>query len=512
MLSGFTVFLVFVALAADGYFEPAPRYVYEYYTVNASGIKELVFFHTFDTNPHNTTQGIANISLPGLQVFYNMTRVIPPGSMANATELFFVTPTVPGLAIVLLGLCFIGQLAFTIKGIVDNCRIVGLSKLAVFRMVFFTYGQGLVQLLLQFGCYAAIAFAPDTELYLQLYFLFAMALVFAMKNLSPLIAKLACDAGDAMVSDIEVVLLMPHGVASFFGIIQVPLIIAKLGGTYDQPWAVALVPTFMALTVNTIGWLIFLCMVMRDDDDDENMPIFTVLASFVTYEAYNIALFVALTLFCFNDSASYYGQSEWPWTWLQVVSPLLAAFAFLILLQIFQGLGLLFEKLGLQCRQCHASVQKRQKEVDEHTRRSYADPTAMPLHIESPANESDGPADGASSLAKWNAQQQQFIARVASSSATDEMTLLSVLNDLSAALDQNEELICSKMRLLVVHRFAMLHESCGKDVWTEQVAAGYAALLRRFTAANTLLSKLPGLGIMRKLRMQRKPPAPPLST
>jgi hypothetical protein len=127
MLAGVTGALVYGALSVDGWFSPHDRFVYEFYTLNASGAVNESFFGTFpaplvttinDTafsssssdspvlaatasdnslfflvrggygadngdggDSHNGPQGMP---INGT-VFANLTRVIPPGRWANAT-------------------------------------------------------------------------------------------------------------------------------------------------------------------------------------------------------------------------------------------------------------------------------------------------------------------------------------------------------------------------------------------------------------------------------------------
>ena len=509
-LGGATTFLVFSALAADGYFTDHPRYVYENFTLGADGLKNSSAFETLDTEL-NSTQA----TIDGVTHFYNLTRVIPIGSLSNSSGLFFVAPNVPGLAVLLVGAFGVAQIVFTIREIVSNCHVVGGSAAVAIRIIWFTYGQGLLQLLLQYLFYALVAFYPTIALWKAFYVMFAMVCVLVLKNFYPLAHK--CCGNRGAITEIEMALLMPHAILSFFAIIQVPIIIAKLGGTHDPSWAVAFVPVWMVVLVNTGGWIAFICTFLRQISNDPG-PFGLLLSSGLVYLLYNCSVASSLILLCVNDNPDYFGQSEWPYPWWRVVLPVLVAYAVLLLLHVGQLVYIVVHAIQQACRRCEIFSQKQQKEADEHVRRAAvgaADPggaadTANVALVDSASVELAA-AGFDHSARQADLTFVSTLARQLSQGRHDRVTeqmLLEQLRSLQQLLTTHPALVTPSNRLLILQRFENYHNKCDEAEWSELVASRYARLLRTFTKANVILNMFPSLKNMRNLDMTRKPPLP----
>lgn len=530
MFGGVTVFLLFVALAADGYFEDQPRYVFEFFTVNASGDKNFSTFQTrYDLVDNNSTAGSEVVA--GTTYFYNLTRTIPIGSLHNQSALFFFKGPggVPGLAVVLLAAFALGQLCYAIANICANCRVVGGSSGLAARIVFFTYGQGIVQLILQYLFFALIAVSSEEERYKAFYVLFAMVLLLCFKNFYPMAVKCCCRNRDQQTTEIELVLLMPHGILAFFAVIQVPIVIAKVAGTYFESWAVALVPVWMTTLINTVGWVIFICVFLREMQQEQG-PFGLLLASMFVSILYNCSVASALIFFCRNDDPEFFAQSAWPYPWWRVVLPTLVAYGVLVLIQIVQIFEITIRKIRSLCQQCHNFTTRQKREVDEHKSRvvngersMYVaepnpddpdDPDDPDAASSSASPSSSGAASSSTSAQRVASQEQQgrFQATLAvdpPSLTVDEHFLIGLLRSLCAVVSGHPGLVTSANRLMVVQRFENLHARCEAKEWSELVAAQYGQLLRLFTTANTILRKFPSLKNMRNLNMTRKPPVPP---
>eukprot|EP00750_Incisomonas_marina_P028415 INCI671.1.p1 GENE.INCI671.1~~INCI671.1.p1 ORF type:complete len:566 (-),score=79.03 INCI671.1:2429-4126(-) len=545
MFGGVTVFLLFVALAADGYFEDHPRYVFEFFTVNSSGDKNFSTFQTRYDLVDNSSAGSEVIA--GTTFFYNLTRTIPIGSLHNQSALFFFKGPggVPGLAVVLLAVFALGQLCYAIANICANCRVVGGSSGLAARIVFFTYGQGIVQLILQYLFFALIAVSSEEERYKAFYVLFAMTLLLCFKNLYPMAVKCCCRNRDQQTTEIELVLLMPHGILAFFAAIQVPIVIAKLGGTYFVSWDVALIPVWMTVLINTIGWIIFICVFLREMQQEQG-PFGLLLASMFVSILYNCSVAAALILLCRNDDDEFFAKSAWPYPWWRVVLPTLVAYGVLVLIQVVQILEITIRKLRSLCQQCHNFTTRQKREADEHKSRvvngepsMYAaelhpddssGTTVLSIAAESSSQSpsSSGAASSSrspsgSGAASSSTSDQLFAARgqqarfeatlsvepPSFSSTIDEYFLISQLRSLCAVVSGHPGLATSANRLMVVQRFENLHARCEANEWSELVAAQYGQLVRLFTTANTILRKFPSLKNMRNLNMTRKPPVPP---
>ncbi len=509
-LGGATTFLVFAALAADGYFTDHQRYVYEDFTRGLDGLKNSSSFETLDAEL-NSTQ--CNQTIDGVTHFYNLTRVIPIGSLSNSSALFFVAPNVPGLAVVLIGAFALAQIAYTVRELVSNCAVVGDSGFAATRIIFFTHGQGLVQLLLQHGFYALVTFGQTVPLWKAFYVVFAMVGVFVLKNLYPF--AIHCCCGGRPVGDMEMVLTLPHGILSFFAIIQVPIVIAKLGGTYSPSWAVALVPAWMAVLVNNGGWaafLLFLCLQRSRD----GIPFGSVLAAATVYLLYNCGVASSLILLCVNANPDYCGKSEWPYPWWRVVFPILVAYALLIFLQIGQLLGHVKSSLHVAFKRCAEFSTKQQKEADEHLRRTSlladdaktavtvpAEEAVVADHLTAGARDRDAQAAGLTFVSTLGRQ----LSNGRSDRITEQM-LLAQLRSLQQLVTTHSALVTSANRLLILQRFENYHDNCDEAEWSELVASRYAQLLRTFTKANVILNMFPALNNMRTLDLLNKPPLP----
>jgi hypothetical protein len=305
-----TLFLLFAALSGDGYFVAHPRYVYSFRTLNASNATNLTYFETLDaplvfnsstngTSPTPPSQSGHEV-VDGSVVYFNLTRIIAPGPLANSSAmLLLVAPSggvVPGLAVLLIsaiGLCY---LLFLLANMVRDFRLMGCSCAVAARLVCFSHGHSAVQQLLQLLFFALVAFSPSSPssspsslssswsassswlssssplssslapwpppsapllpLSRACYALLAMELLLCAKCLLPLLSKCLC-RHRLHLTDEELVLLPPQGVTAFFMLSQVPIVIAKFGGTTFRPWATLLTPIWLLLIINTVGWGIF---------------------------------------------------------------------------------------------------------------------------------------------------------------------------------------------------------------------------------------------------------------
>ena len=96
------VFLVTAAAVADGYFAESTRYVYEFWTLNATGGVNSSFFATVSeplaqAGTNSTPQPWENTGL-----WVNLSREIPPGQFCNESWSLPVPgyPGVPGISLV----------------------------------------------------------------------------------------------------------------------------------------------------------------------------------------------------------------------------------------------------------------------------------------------------------------------------------------------------------------------------------------------------------------------------
>ena len=489
---GVIAFLVFLAMSADGYFEPDLRYVYEFFTLNSTDQK-LKNQTSFDTvlEPFNATFG--NFTINGTLMFYNLTNVIPKGSLSNSSILFFVQPGVPGLAIVVLALFFIGQLTHTIIGLVRSCTM----RESVTKIIFFSHGQGIVLLLGQYTFYALIAFCPDVDLTTKLSVILVMAVVFGMKCLFPLFHR--CRNEQTVLSEIEMLYLMPHGFVAFFSLVQVPVVMAHVHAGDFGHWDVWLTPTWMTLIINTTGWTIFTGFLVRIREHP--IEVAAMAAVCAVYLLFNCAVAASLILFCINDNADYFGKSEWPFPWVIVVLPVVAAYAVLCLGVVLELLLAIGRRLQSQGRRCCQFLNRQNREASEHYRR---------------ADNSELPVPNQATAGRPESQRQQIqasfeltlLARIPPHANRQQwlLKLLTVLQD--AVRKAPEVLATSSNRSFIIRVFKQHRAEASTVYWTERHAKQYSQLLRHFTSAKMILLRMPSLDRIRGLSTTRVPPPP----
>jgi hypothetical protein len=307
---------------------------------------------------------------------------------------------------------------------------------------------------------------------------------------------------------------MPHGILSFFAVIQVPIIIAKLGGTYDPSWAVAFVPVWMAALINTGGWIAFLFIFLRQVVNDPG-PFGLLLCSGLVYLLYNCGVSSSLIFLCVNDNPDYFGKSEWPYPWWRVVLPVLVVYAVLILLHVGQLLAFVFHSVQQACKRYEEFSAKQQKEADEHVRRAAAgdsigaaDTGAIALVDGASVELNAGAFDHSAQQADLTFMSTLSRGANGRNDRVTEQMLQEQLRSLQHLLTTHPALVTPSNRLLIVQRFENYHDKCDGAEWSELVASRYAQLLRTFTKANVILNMFPSLKNMRNLDMTRKPPLP----